>query len=667
VVLLLVAAGPPAGAYFPLASNVRPAGTAPEDQRVIILKWPALPVNLTVAGSHDPVLSGPDPVDQLRTGVVDDTHPLIVDGSDPIRVIRDAIAAWSNIPGSALRYLERATPGAVDANVNDRINLITFADTPANRAHFSGPNRNGISLTIFTHNPQGDLLDVDMIFNAHQPPPPVVSAVPTPVPAPTPRQPGDPIFFKYTTTGVRDTFDDPRDFDPVLGNRVLVHLNTIFYFLIAKLAGIDQSAVVSSITFTRTSAQAVQDAMRIALAPDDIAAAIATYPVGTFARAGQATGRAGYGKPGVGFVPEVPPGGAPGAPRATLGGLAGRVTFNLDGVFGAHVVAEAIDGSAVVGNLTLQDGSYSILGLPPGRYRVYAEPLDGPRTHRVSTAFPTLLGGFDERVNVGFRTTFLGGNASPQIVAVTAGAVTQLSDIPVDRIGRIVDPATIGIATTLSAAPAQDLKLELSPGDTLIAGVTGFGLASATGVFVNGPGVTIDTSQFQVGTLGGGVGFVNFRVAVAADAPLGNRSVFVQSGDNLSALSGALVIRPRSSLRAELTVNGRLFREGDLMVLRANLDNQSAQAQPADAYLSLECPDSGRRYWTGRELDAPEAPFARGVTIPPRESKSGVELLRGPIPPGLGSGPCHWRLELREPGTSAPIGETAVTEVTLTR
>ena len=61
----------------------------------------------------------------------------------------------------------------------------------------------------------------------------------------------------------------------------------------------------------------------------------------------------------------------------TLGGVSGRinVTDTPIGVFGAQVVLfEPID-QILVGTLTLPDGTYSIQGLPPGRYVMRVQPL----------------------------------------------------------------------------------------------------------------------------------------------------------------------------------------------------------------------------------------------------------------------------------------------------
>src|SRR5438045_9516602 len=73
------------------------------------------------------------------------------------------------------------------------------------------------------------------------------------------------------------------------------------------------------------------------------------------------------------------------------GGLRGTVTVSAGTpVFGAHVFADSASATVgypaavrktPIGALTLPDGSYQIEGVPPDRYTVAAEPLDGPVTN----------------------------------------------------------------------------------------------------------------------------------------------------------------------------------------------------------------------------------------------------------------------------------------------
>jgi hypothetical protein len=102
---------------------------------------------------------------------------------------------------------------------------------------------------------------------------------------------------------------------------------------------------------------------------------------------------------------------------ATTGGISGAVqTAGGVPVPGAHVVALQDNGLAVVGDVSRPDGTFSLGGLFPGSYLVYAEPMDG-----VLIEQDLGQGDFMNAFTL-FSATFLGGNASPATVVVTAGS-----------------------------------------------------------------------------------------------------------------------------------------------------------------------------------------------------------------------------------------------------
>ena len=106
-------------------------------------------------------------------------------------------------------------------------------------------------------------------------------------------------------------------------------------------------------------------------------------------------------------------------PRTT-GSITGAVrTSGGTPVPGAHVVAQDANGLAVVSDVGKSDGSYSLPGLPPGTYQVYAEPMDGVLVEQ-DLGQSDFMNAFAP-----FNTTFLGGNASPTNVTVAAGATNS--------------------------------------------------------------------------------------------------------------------------------------------------------------------------------------------------------------------------------------------------
>jgi hypothetical protein len=125
------------------------------------------------------------------------------------------------------------------------------------------------------------------------------------------------------------------------------------------------------------------------LKADDIAGASDTYPEGNFAK--------------------------------QHGSIAGRVTLNGQGIFGAHVTAYSLRSGKIVGNFTLdQNGAFVIGGLEPGLHVVRVEPLDDGD-----------LGSFfddDDNVEVGFKATI-----APRLVSVPRGGASSSITIEVNR------------------------------------------------------------------------------------------------------------------------------------------------------------------------------------------------------------------------------------------
>jgi hypothetical protein len=107
--------------------------------------------------------------------------------------------------------------------------------------------------------------------------------------------------------------------------------------------------------------------------------------------------------------------------RRVLGSVAGRVTRDGAGVFGAHVTAFNPTTGSIVGSFTLSDdGSFVISGLDAGLYVVRAEPLDDE----------DLASFFDDAsaVDIDFRPAF-----ARRLVAVPAGGSSARVEIRVTR------------------------------------------------------------------------------------------------------------------------------------------------------------------------------------------------------------------------------------------
>jgi hypothetical protein len=101
------------------------------------------------------------------------------------------------------------------------------------------------------------------------------------------------------------------------------------------------------------------------------------------------------------------------------GQIAGRVTLNGQGIYGAHVTAFNSSTGALVGGFCLDSqGRFTIGGLPAGVYVVRAEPLDDAD---IDSFFDP-----DTQVNIGFKPTYFG-----RLVAVQAGGGSPAIEIRV--------------------------------------------------------------------------------------------------------------------------------------------------------------------------------------------------------------------------------------------
>lgn len=107
----------------------------------------------------------------------------------------------------------------------------------------------------------------------------------------------------------------------------------------------------------------------------------------------------------------------PSASAASYGGISGTLTLNGAPIRSALV--NAIDttlGTSISALTSGVDGTYSMV-MPPGNYVLFAQPLSGnilPGNLYLTTA---------DAVDTDFSSGFLGGNASPGMVAVTAGNI----------------------------------------------------------------------------------------------------------------------------------------------------------------------------------------------------------------------------------------------------
>jgi hypothetical protein len=221
----------------------------------------------------------------------------------------------------------------------------------------------------------------------------------------------------------------------------------------------------------------------------------------------------------------------------TLSGatLTGRVLGDNGGIFGAQVVAVNDRGEPVATELTTATGEFTLVGIPAGRYRIYAEPLDGPVDPRSlrgtwrgarATSFPTQFFG-DQPLSVE------NGRIYGNLVVTAAGAMN-------------LNPKWIGAcATSSNSISLGSTPAVIRPGETVKLAVGGDGFTSGMTEFeVLNPAFR-RVSDFQWSS-----NFVTATFVVEPGAAAGSAVVLVKSGNETAALTGALKVYRQAKSRA---------------------------------------------------------------------------------------------------------------------
>lgn len=214
--------------------------------------------------------------------------------------------------------------------------------------------------------------------------------------------------------------------------------------------------------------------------------------------------------------------------------LTGSVIGDSGGIFGAQVVALNENGEPVAAALSDQQGHFVIEGVPPGNYRLYAQPLDGPVTpanfsgiwrSATGAPFPTEFASAD-------ALQVEAGRVYGNLVVTTAGSET----LNPKWVGAF-DPASGKV--TLSACP-----LALSTGATVAIAVGGDGFVSGMTTFdISNPGFHRLSGFSYAGN------YVYATFSIAPQAPLGSAVILVKNGSESAALTGALRLMPRQRTR----------------------------------------------------------------------------------------------------------------------
>jgi hypothetical protein len=216
-------------------------------------------------------------------------------------------------------------------------------------------------------------------------------------------------------------------------------------------------------------------------------------------------------------------------PHAAGATLTGRVMGDNGPIYAAQVVALSGLGEPVATALTDQQGNFSIDGVPPGTYRLYAEPLDGP------VDVQNLSGVWRNAKVTSFPTQFADGGA----IAVESGKV--YGNLVVNATGVVqLNPKWIGVSAnpgevSLAAAPGI-----VHPGDTVSLSVGGDGFTSGMTTFEIPSPAFHRVSDFRYAG-----NYVSATYRVDGNADSSSAVVLVKSGNESAALTGALRVVSR--------------------------------------------------------------------------------------------------------------------------
>jgi len=230
--------------------------------------------------------------------------------------------------------------------------------------------------------------------------------------------------------------------------------------------------------------------------------------------------------------------------RAGTGSVFGRLISNSFAgqshpIFGGHVFAEdALTGRVIAGNLTLASGSYRIDALPPGRYHIIGQPLDGPiEPDEIANANGSYSGLVDTAPP--FRTR-MATRSTSQVIPIAAGAARSLGFFVSSNPAPALKPRMIGINGELST-----VALPLSAGKTFTVYVAGEDIDQIPpgGISSTSPFISVNADSISAEEFDTSYPVISFEITVASDIPAGEYSLVLQSGDGESVyLVGALTI-----------------------------------------------------------------------------------------------------------------------------
>jgi Matrixin/Domain of unknown function (DUF4214) len=386
-------------------------------------------------------------------------------GSDVVGAARRALSRWSSIANLKFVASWSMSTSVSPAHAGDGISLITVADTQENQ-EFNADSTAGRTRVFF--DPETETIqEADISIN------------------PRPRS-VEGADVQFSTDGTPGTYD----------------LEATFTHEIGHLLGLDHSSVLAS---TMQSHQAFNGTYGLPALTER-----------TLSEEDRQRIRALYD------------------PRQRSGRIEGRLfesstTSTLAPLQAAHVWAEnVITGRVIASDVSLNDGSYLLGELAPGKYRILVNPAG---TNNTTVAQATV-------------SRKLASVEIANQVNVSAGSITTINYnlLPAQSTQSKLNPRFIGLNGDLSV-----VALPLEPGSRVKVYLSGEGIDNVPGtsISVNSPFFSVDPGTLTKEQLPTALPVVSFELNIAPNAPFGDYSLRLQSNSGeVAYVPGALTIDP---------------------------------------------------------------------------------------------------------------------------
>jgi hypothetical protein len=231
-----------------------------------------------------------------------------------------------------------------------------------------------------------------------------------------------------------------------------------------------------------------------------------------------------------------------------VGKIKGSIQSGTGPVWGANVVAVDSTGTAVVSTLSQPDGTYTLQFVPPGTYRVYAEPLDNPVT-------PSNIGVFYQGAQTNFGTTYFGNVATlvgARTVAVAANGTAT------------VDIQTLPQSSTNLNVTRPAFGARLGRGISGVLTVGGYDITSGVSFSASSPGIFLGTPAgacspgITTNCFGGQISIVGptsakMDISIDPSTSVGPKSIEVHRNGDTSILSGGVVVTDPAPANISIT------------------------------------------------------------------------------------------------------------------